>query len=557
MLSMKRFSTINPLGILFFCLSLFFLSTNPLQAEENALRISMFPANIQYNPLRTYTSVEAQIYTAIYEGLVVPDPLTLRPIPGVASRWEANEDATEYRFYLRSNARYSDGQQITAEDAVNTFIAHLNPEQPSSFSGFLDIVKGARDYRNGRGAKEDVGIHSGDHNSIVFELTHPAPYFLDLLTHQSMVLIHPDMLASGDWDSLESILGNGPFILESADETGLKLIKNEYYWDKNRVSPEQILIEFNADVAAVTEQFNKGEIFWAKGNFAYGSVISTDYVKVTPVFSTNFFFFNNRQEAFQDPNIRRGLALLIPWQEIRHEDAYFSPSNQLIPEIPMYPAVKGILEQDIAEGLRLLAEAGHPMGRNLPPITFRVPEGTENAALAIAFSQALITAAPELNVSIEELTDQEDYYSRLREDDYTIGSITWIGDYLDPLTFLMLFISDSGINESAYINPEFDALIEASHRQNGKERYETLGRAESLLLTEGTAWPIHHTVAFHLVNTREIDGWFPTGLDLHPFKYIRKIDFLPGPGVTMKNPNEFDQTVSYEYTRRHEIIPKR
>jgi oligopeptide transport system substrate-binding protein len=124
------------------------------QSEERILSISMFPANIQLNPLRTYSSTEAQIYTALYEGLVTPDPITLRPIPGVAESWEISEDGTEYRFFIRKNAHFSNGDRISAEDAVNSFLAHLNPEENSSFSSFLDLIVGARDYRQGKATRE-------------------------------------------------------------------------------------------------------------------------------------------------------------------------------------------------------------------------------------------------------------------------------------------------------------------------------------------------------------------------------------------------------------------
>jgi oligopeptide transport system substrate-binding protein len=259
-------------------------------------------------------------------------------------------------------------------------------------------------------------------------------------------------------------------------------------------------------------------------------VNNADFAQLTPMFGTSFFYFNQRQESFRNPDIRRGIALLIPWEEIRNTEDFFSPTDQLIPEIPAYSTVPSISEQNIEEGLRLLADAGHPFGQGLPAITIRVPANNELAAeqMVLALQKYLQT-----EVSIDVIPEAQDYYGDLRNDEYTIASLSWIGDYLDPLTFLALFLSDSQINEAGYSNPEYDQLIEQSNQLDGTERYNLLAQAETLLLQEGTVMPIHHTVAFHLVNTMEIEGWFPTALDIHPYRFIRKIDFVPGPGITL------------------------
>lgn len=499
-------------------------------SSANSLRVSMFPAEIEFNPLRTYTATEAQIYTAIFEGLVIQDPVTLQPLPGTARDWQTSEDGAELRFFLRENARFSDGRHITANDFVQSFMAHINPDSPSPFSGFLDPVIGARNYRIGTGDKSSVGIESDGDYELVFKLEHPAPYFIDMLAHQSMVLIHPDLLENVSRNGSDGITGNGPYVLVRADSDGMKFEQNPHYWDSARTALEAIHIDYSDNVTEVTEAFNRGEIQWSMGNFNFSVLNNPEYLVINPIFSTSFFFFNHRQEEFRSPGVRRAISLLIPWDEVRSEAVHFQPSNQLIPEIPGYGRTEGIETQNIEEGLSLLENAGYPFGEGLPDLVIRIPPGTEQRRIAEIFSSSIMEHL-RFNVEIDQFSSGESYYDRLADTDYTIGSITWIGDYLDPLTFLMLFESDSRINEAAYSNPEFDALLALSHRQEGRERMNTLAKAESLLLQEGTVWPISHTAAFNLVNTMDLEGWFPTVLDIHPFKFMRRIEFLPGPGI--------------------------
>lgn len=498
---------------------------------EKSLVMSMFPSSIQLNPLHTYTSVEAQAYTALYEGLVIADPVTLQPIPGIARSWTVNETQTKYTFLLREEARFSDGQVITAQHFVDTLVAHLTPEGPSPFTGFLDIVIGAREYRMGNNQPEDIGIEAVSDHELVFKLNHPAPYFLALLAHQSMVVIHPADLQLDPYGDHYTPISSGPFALHEFNNEQIVFRPNPYYWDHARIELDEITIELSDDVQSITERFNAGEIQWAKGNFNYSQVNNPSYVLANPLFSTFFFYFNYRQQAYRDPLIRTGISLLIPWDEIRSESSFFNPSDQLIPEVPGYSRVEGLNQKDTERGLELLEQAGYPHGTGLPDITIRIPHGSEQFRLAEIF-QASIEDNTAISVHIDQQMPTDSYYQNLRTDEYTIASITWIGDYLDPLTFLMLFISDSGINEAGHASERFDQLIERSHTQSGEERMKTLSMAEQLLLQEGSVWPINHTAAFHLVNTHELEGWFSTALDIHPFKFLRRRQLLPGPGIT-------------------------
>jgi peptide/nickel transport system substrate-binding protein/oligopeptide transport system substrate-binding protein len=127
-----------------------------------------------------------------------------------------------------------------------------------------------------------------------------------------------------------------------------------------------------------------------------------------------------------------------------------------------------------------------------------------------------------------EASDYQDYLREIERKDHTLASMTWIGDFPDPLTFLQMWTSVSRLNEANYQNPRFDALIEEAMASRDDTRYAKLAEAERMLLNEAVVLPLSHPPAFNLINLDRIDGWFPNPLDIHPFKYLRfKVGDLP------------------------------
>lgn len=135
-----------------------------------------------------------------------------------------------------------------------------------------------------------------------------------------------------------------------------------------------------------------------------------------------------------------------------------------------------------------------------------------------------------LTVTIQEF-DFSEYYGILKGGDYTLGMLSWIGDFPDPLTFLQMWTSESNLNDAGYRNPDFDSIIEESMLQSGVLRYETLSRAEQLILDEAVVLPISHLPAWNLIDLSRIEGWYPNPLDIHPFRFIRKRKLRVGPGI--------------------------
>ncbi len=506
--------------------------------ETKTLTVCYSATDYQWDPIHSYTSIEAQLYTAIYEGLVTYHPFTLEPVPGLARFWEVLPDGKTYRFYLRENARYWNGDRVTAEHFRGAWLALLDPEEKAEYSSLFDIVKGAYEYRTGQtDDRESVAIRVVSEDIIEIELTEPAEHFLKILCHHSFSPIHPKFLKQRRWKGKTAVLSNGPFYVTSYSEDEIILAKNRLYWDAASVELDKIHIIFTHDPVEAAERFNNGEIDWGGGGIDWGSIENPNSLVLNPMFATSYLFFSCSEPPFDDPDVRRGLALLIPWEQIRTEEYMLIPSSSLVPAVPGYPEVQGIVSRNIQEGLTLLDATGFGRGENTPKLTIRIPEGGDFQRIAGIIRDSW---QEHLECPVEIITHSyPGYFNILKTRPYTLGTITWIGDFADPLTFLQMWTSTSNLNDPGYRNENYDTLIRESMSQSGGERYETLRVAEELLLSEAAVLPLSHYPALNAIDIDIIDGWFPNPLDIHPFKYMRFIEPEIPPSVVMA-PGSFD-----------------
>lgn len=494
------------------------------------------PPKISLDPIHTFTSTEAQVYTALFEGLVTYHPFSLEPLPAVARRWEVSSDGTVYTFFIRESARYSNGDPILAEHLKNSWLTLIDPEEQAEYSSLLDIVKNARDYRNGKITDPDqVGITVEDERILKVELEHPATHFLRILCHHSFAPVHPAILENVPTDNPAELISNGPYYIAESGEDYLLLKRSQLYWDSESVRIENLRIEYRDDPQEITTEFNKGNIQWVDGNVNVDSLTNRDAVVVNPLFSTSYFFFSARNQAYADPGVRRALALLFPWSAIRSQEFMYLPTSSLVPSIGNYPEVQGIEQQNQEEALQMLEEYGYRKGEGLPAIRIVLPEGEE----ALRIGTHMKTAIQENLVTEVEIEQHpfHEYYEVLKQEPFTIGTLTWIGDFADPLTFLQMWTADSSLNLSAYSDQKYDELINESMRQALNERFRTLAEAEKHLLQGAIVMPIKNSPAFNVIDLDDIEGWFPNPLDIHPFKYLGYSELTLPEGVVSGPPD--------------------
>jgi peptide/nickel transport system substrate-binding protein/oligopeptide transport system substrate-binding protein len=504
------------------------LSVQTYSDEKRELKIAWTSLEISYDPHHSFTTTEAQLFTAVYEGLVSYHPFTLEPLPGAASSWTISEDGRKYRFTINPAAKYWDGTSVTASDFRNAWLRLLKPEEKAEYSFLFDIIKGAKDYRSGKSRNADkISIKAVSDSVLEVELSSPASYFLKMLCHHTFSPIHPAMLKKGNWNDGTARPGNGAFYILEHTQQRIVLIKNQLYWDAKNVALDKIIIESHQDAELLTQKFNEGEIHWADADIILEKVADARSIIFHPMYATNYIFFNTKIKPWDNETIRQAVARLLPWEKIREN--YLYPASTLVPQIAGYPELSGFTEQNIEEGLKLLEKAGYPEGEKLPELRIYFPEGQD--ALRVS---NLIKKALEENTQIKVVTGMvpfQFYYEGLKKEKYAIGTTTWIGDFADPLTFLLMWLSDSNLNDSGLSIKTYDELIDKALKNTGQERFDIMVKAEKILLDSAAVLPLNNSPALNFIDLEIIEGWFPNPLDIHPFKYMKISGSRLPPGV--------------------------
>jgi len=514
---------------LLFCLIALLVSG--LEAETSGYRftVQFSPAKISWNPHYAYTTTEAQIFTAIYEGLVIFNPATLRPVPGAAESWEFTEDNTRITFTLREGLTWSNGDRLTAQDFRDSWMVLLSPATEAGYASLLDDIIGAREYRTGTGSVEDVKITAVDERTLVVDLKQPSPQFLSIICHYSFAPVYRDFRKASDWSALRSVPVNGPYTIRARSSGEILLDKNPRYWDADSVKVEGLRLLFTDDSDKTMEGFNRFQIDWIISGMDTNLLAIPEAMSIEPLFSTTYYYFSNTSPVWSSPDIRRAMALLISWDEIR--STRLIPGTSLVPPIPNYPMADAGFppkEEQMDEAMALFEKAGYPMGKGLPNPVIRVPSQDAVAeAMKSAWDDIL-----GMNTEIQ-IVEFPDYYDSVKTGGYDIATLTWTGDYADPQTFLGMWDSGSSFNDANYSNPEYDKLLHDAAKLPFLQRFTKLREAEELLLRSCEVIPIEHFPAVNIIDRRFIEGWYPNALDIHPFKNISPRLGYDIPGVVM------------------------
>ena len=481
--------------------------------------IVLSTGDMTLDPLHAYHTTELQIATSIYEGLVSYHPESLQPVPGVAYRWDLSEDRKTYTFHLRERARFSNGDPVTAFDFRDSWMRVLNPADEGEYSFLFDVIAGATDYRSNKDSDaESVGIRALSAYVLEVELEQPASHFLSMLCHMTFAPVHEMYRTSSGWETSAPLVSNGPFSLSAWVSDSMVLERNERYWDSWNVALDRVEILFDTDPRTVATALNDGTVQWSV--FAdMDGIADDDIVQVAPLFATSYLYFRTDTEPWSDFRVRKGLSRIVPWSDIRRATTPFA-TDTLVPAMSFYSDVVGLTDADVKVGLELLAAAGYPEGRGLPVVSILVSPGSVAASAAEAIAAAWKEHL-EVEVEIRPVAFQN-YQRQVEIGGFTIGSMTWIGDFADPLSFLQMWTKTSKLNDARYRDDTYDELVKTATGETGKERLETLARAERRLLSEDVVvLPLSHSLAVNYIDLEVIAGWASNVLDVHPLKYIK------------------------------------
>jgi oligopeptide transport system substrate-binding protein len=502
-------------------------------ASEFVLAVDINEEPYTFNPQKSTNIHSAHLFTAIAEGLVSYHPATLNPVPGAATRITTSEDGRKWTITIRDDARFSNGDPITAYTFEQTFFHLISSESNSDMASLLDVVAGVRSYRTGVITERNlVGIRAEDASTLTLQLITPAPYLLDILCHHSFAPVHPSNLTGLKSVTADSFISSGPYTIETMTDEMIYLKKNPYYWDHANVSSETVRIELRKTGLDLLIDFSGEMVHWSEAYIPINLLYSQDNVVVYPEYSTSFFYFSENSGPYSTEEVRKALALLVPWEELRGREQYLFPTETLVPQDTAYNGVTGIAKADRKLAMELLEQAGYPEGFGLPPIHIAIHPGRSVEEITDRITDIW---SRELGIMvITDVVPFSVYLDDPAQSPYTMAYITWIADFYDPYSFLNLWLSDSNFNLGKYQNPEYDALIRHGLEQdNDTDRFVYFREAEGLLLNQAAVIPIAHGVSVNFVNNHIVSGWYPNLLDIHPFKYFDTHEPEPGQSGSM------------------------
>ena len=490
------------------------------------------PADI--DPHTTHGMPEYRLQMAIFEGLVAKDPKTLEIIPAVAERWTISTDGLIYDFYIRKDAKWSNGDPITAEDFLLSWKRALSPKLGNPYAGSFYSIANAENYNKNKITDfGDVGIKviSSDHLQI--QLTYPTPYFLQILDHHSTFPVHiPTILKYGQfdergtrWTRPENFVGNGAFVpIEWTPGKVFTVKKNPNYWDARNVGLKEIRF-YPIDKSLVEErmfkagQLHKTEFMPTDKIQVYKSASAKNF-RSHLYFGNYFYLLNVTKPPLNDVRVRKALAYSIDREAITRHVAKGGqvPAFSLVPPETLGYTTEAKMVYDIGLARKLLAEAGFPNGEGFPSVELIYNTLEDHQKIAVAIQEMWKKA---LNIDIT-IQNQEWKVFLSNQDilNYQISRRGWIGDYLDPFTFLELFITGAGNNNTGWSNAEYDRYIELSKTAKSREeRYDYFQKAEAILLDEAPFIPIYYYTTNYLLSP-DVKGYYPNILDYHPYKYL-------------------------------------
>lgn len=512
--------------------------------KEQVLHLGNGAEPSDLDPQITTGVPEDQIESALFEGLTAPDPKTLQPEPGVAESWKISADGKTYTFKIRANAKWSNGDKLTAKDFVYSWQRILEPALASEYAYMLYYIDKAEEYNTSKEKDfSKVGVKAQNDQTLEVRLKNSTPFFLSLLSHHSTYPVHKatiekfgKMEARGtQWTRPGNLVSNGPFTLKQWDMNKVvALAKNENYWDAAAVKLKGVNFYPTDSQQTEEKMFRSGELHHT--NEVPLAKIETykkenpTALRIDPYLGTYFYRVNVTKKPFDNVLVRKALAMAIDRNAIvkRVTKGGQIPAEAFTPpELAGYTA-NAKLPYDVAQAKKLLAQAGYANGKGFPTTELLFNTSETHKTIAEAVQQMW---RRDLNIDITLVNqDWKVYLDSQKQLNYQLSRSAWIGDYLDPNTFLDMFVTGGGNNNTGWSNKEYDVLIKkAGETKDANARLVFFQKAEEILLDEAPIMPVYTYTRVYLQRP-EVRGWYANIQDRHPLKYV----YLDAPQVASK-----------------------
>ncbi|MCL4459714.1 MAG: peptide ABC transporter substrate-binding protein [Chloroflexi bacterium] len=436
-----------------------------------------------------------EVVSLVYSGLVKQDK-DLRPVPDAATKWEVSKDGLVYTFYLRNDIKFSDGTPCTAEDFAYSINRTLNPATKSrQAKAYLGIIAGATDVLEGKAATAS-GVKVLDPLKLQITLTKPISFFLDTFYFTTSAAVKRAAVEAnkGDFTKVETNIGTGPFMIKSWVHGAEMVLVPNPYWYGGKLQLAEYRMPFVKDAATAYKMYLTDEAHLTtvpSDNIAEAEK-QPDFVRA-PRLRVATLVLNLKHPPLDNPKVRQALAHALDRATIDNVvlRGQLAPIKGIIPPGMMgyNPNIKGY-NYDLNKAKQLLAEAGYPGGKGLPPLTLSYPTGGPDPE-----TTRTVTAMQQMwkEVGIEVKLNGMEFGAFLKaRNDHTLPFIYtgWGADWPHPQNYLSLLLH-SGLptNWCEYSNPKYDQLVDQADVTfaDEKKQLALYAEAEQMAISD-VAW---------------------------------------------------------------------
>ena len=481
---------------------------------------------------------DQNILIALFEGLTAIDEKTSQAVPAAATSWESSADGLSWTFHLREGLRWSNGEALTADDFVQSWERILTPAFGAEYANLLYPIKGAEDFNMGSTSDPSVlGLSAPDDRTIRITLARPTPYLPALVAQPPWFPVNPRVLdhfgatakRGTQWTRPGNLVGNGPFILDEwTPNSRIVVAKNPNYWNADAVTLRQIVFFPNESPDTEEKDFRAGQL-----HVTYSLPLSKieayrrdspELLRVDPFLQTFFLRFNTKRPPFDDARVRRALSLAINRDLIakRVLSGGYPAAHCLTPPDCGGYTCRSRVDLDLAQARKLLADAGFPGGKGMKPFEVQA-RNDEVQPVVLEAIQAMWEKGLGVRMTIATV-EQKTWIQNQQTLDYDVSTAGWAGDFLDPVTFLDLFVTGGGNNWTGWGDKAYDQMLDqAAAARTQAARFEAFQRAEAYLLEQGPVAPLYYGAHAYLIEP-SVKGWVPALLGYHRYAFVQVVE---------------------------------
>lgn len=493
-------------------------------AQGRTLRINIGVEPETMDPAINESLAGSRVMKGLNENLILLDE-NCRPLPGLASSWEHNEDFTSWTFHLRPEAKWHNGDAVVAEDYVYSMERLFTPSTAAPYASLImPFIKDANRFFTEGGTDKGqkfAGVKAIDAHTVQFLMENPTPFFLGVVDLSTFLPVNRRVVEAGGarWSlSEKTYVGTGPFRLESyRSKDKIVLKKADTFYDKDSIYFDTVEI-YMIDSANTEDAAFKTDSLDVTNGVAIPHVAywrDKPEWNNTPAFATYWVGFNNSKPPFDNPLVRKAFSKAINRSVITDKLLRRGevPSHGVIPD--MLESASGgsfrdkagdlVGEFNVEEARALLKQAGYDDKNPLPPLSYMYDTLEEHKMIAEQL-QGMWKSAFKVDVKLENV-DWGVYLSRGRQGDHIMMRRRWYGDYIDASTFLDLWATTSILNHEKYSNPAYDDLLAKARAEvDPVKREGYLVKAEQLVVRDDTAFAPLFTMAMPILIKTNVKG---------------------------------------------------